>query len=223
MFGVCEQLGIVSKDKLKHLNYGFINLKSGKMSSRYGGVINGDDLLDVLKEKAESIIQEGQKSKSKSKIDEVSEIMAVSACKFGFLKYDREKDVAFDIEESLSLQGDSGPYVQYTYARCQSVLNKSQTEGAIEQVPEKLSPEEDRLIRLFYLFEEKIVAAGENYNPAIIAGYLIEVSRLYNEFYAKNKIIGSDQEKFRLFLTGTSAAIIQKGLKLLGIATIEEM
>ncbi|MCL4384032.1 arginine--tRNA ligase [Patescibacteria group bacterium] len=224
MFSVCEQLGIVDKEKLFHLNYGFINLKDGKMSSRYGGVINGDDLLDELKQRSAKIIETGEKSKTKANIEEVAEKVAVAACKFGFLRYDREKDITFDIDESLSLQGDSGPYVQYTYARCESVIKKSQLkDGSRPRLPDQISPEESQLLRLFYLFEEKIVQAGETYNPAVISGYLLEVARTFNEFYAKQKIIGSPQEAFRLFLTRTSAAILKTGLELLGITTLEEM
>lgn len=226
MFAVCDQLKIVKKEKLFHLNYGFITLKGGmKMGSRFGGVINGDDLLDELKSRAKEIIGKAKEKKSVENIDELAEKIAVSACKFGFLKYERSRDFSFDINESLSLEGDSGPYVQYTYARCLSVLEKTKIKEQknIDNIPEKINPEEEALLKEFYKFEEKIIEASERFSPSVIAEYLLSIARKYNEFYGKIRIIDQPEETFRIFLTKTTASILEIGLGLLGIKTIEKM
>jgi len=131
---MCQQLGIEKKEKLIHLDYGFITLKGGaKMSSRYGGVVNANDLLDNVKKEAKKIMQSAQKVKApKSDQDTISEKVALSALKYGFLKYSRTKDFAFDIKESLAIQGNSGPYLQYTYARCHSILTK------VKKIPDSI-------------------------------------------------------------------------------------
>ena len=228
MFRVCDQLGIVSVDKLFHLNYGFISLKGeGKMSSRFGGVINGDDLLDELKEKVKVLMKNAKKGeiKKEKEIDQVSEILAVGACKFGFLKSDRERDMVFDIDKSVSLEGDSGPYLQYTYARCRSVLSKTEIieQKNIEEIPQNINVEEMGLIREFYKFEEKIIEASERFNPGVIAEYLLTIARKYNEFYGKHRIIGEPEETWRIFLTKVTSNVLKIGLGLLGIETVEKM
>lgn len=225
-FAVCEQLGIVKKDKLFHLNYGFITLKGGtKMGSRFGGVINGDDLLDELKEKAIEVIKDAKEKKNVGSIDELAEKMAVGACKFGFLKFERGRDFSFDVKESLAIDGDSGPYLQYTYARCMSVLNKTKIKEQknLDLIPKNINENEMALLKEFYRFEEKIVEASERFSPSVIAEYLLSVARKYNEFYAKNRIIDQKEEDFRVFLTRTTASLIHTGLHLLGIQTIEKM
>jgi arginyl-tRNA synthetase len=133
--------------------------------------------------------------------------------------------VIFDWDKIMSLEGDSGPYLQYTYARCQSVLNKTQIKEQknINEIQKTINKEEMALIREFYKFEEKIVEASSRYSPAVIAEYLLSISRKYNEFYAKNRIIDQPEETFRIFLTKTTASLLKIGLGLLGIKTIEKM
>ena len=125
----------------------------------------------------------------------------------------------------MSLEGDSGPYLQYTYARCNSVLNKTQIKEQknINEIQKNINDDEMALIREFYRFEEKIVEASERFSPSVIAEYLLSVARKYNEFYAKNRIIDQKEEDFRIFLTKTTASILYTGLHLLGIKTIEKM
>jgi arginyl-tRNA synthetase len=123
------------------------------------------------------------------------------------------------------LEGDSGPYLQYTYARCKSVLNKTtiKEQKNINEIPKEINEDEMVLIKEFYKFEEKIIEASERYSPAVIAEYILSVARKYNEFYAKNRIIDEKQEVFRIFLTKTTASVIETGLDLLGIETVEKM
>lgn len=232
MFAVCEQLGIVSREKLFHLNYGFITLAGAKMSSRFGGVINGDDLLDELKAKMKEIILTSGSEGKDIDIEHASEVLALGACKYGFLKVDKSKTIVYDIEKSVSVQGDSGPYLQYTYARCKSVIGKSKLQtfpqgdfltGANFKIDEKFDENEMPLLRYFYIFSEKIVEAGERFSPAVLAEYLLNLARKYNEFYGKCRIVGEPEEGRRIFLTQVTAKILKDGLELLGIETLEKM
>ena len=151
--------------------------------------------------------------------------VAIGAVKFSDLSSDPRRDVIFDWDKIMSLDGDSGPYLQYTYARCKSVLEKSEIreQKNIETMPENINDDEMGLIREFYKFEEKIVEASTRFSPSVIAEYILGVARKYNEFYAKNRIIGETEEVFRIFLTRVTASIIETGLDLLGIETVEKM
>ena len=151
--------------------------------------------------------------------------VAIGAVKFSDLATDPRKDVIFDWDKIMSLDGDSGPYLQYTYARCKSVLNKTaiKEQKNINELTENINDDEMALIREFYKFEEKIIEAAERFSPAVIAEYILGVARKYNEFYAKNRIVDQKEEVFRVFLTKTAASVIETGLDLLGIETVEKM
>lgn len=232
LFAMCEQLGIAPRDKLFHLNFGYITLAGGeKMSSRYGGVINADDLIDELKIRFEKIIdqsdQELRGEMSEQEKKEMTEAVALAALKYGFLKYSRGKDFAFDIDASLSLQGDTGPYLQYTCARAQSVLVKVKNEklkgkslGGYD-----LNEEEISLLRTFYIFPEILISAAEDFRPHLLCQYLFNLSQKFNLFYQKHRILEPKQgsRDFRLFLTKITASILKTGLELLGIQALEQM
>jgi arginyl-tRNA synthetase len=119
------------------------------------------------------------------------------------------------------MEGNSGPYLQYTYARCQSVLKKKSLKPKTQI--QKWNDQELALLREFYKFEEKIIEAAERFSPAVLAEYLLILARKYNEFYAKNRIIGEKEEEQRLFLTERTSNILKTGLEILGIETIEKM
>jgi len=156
---------------------------------------------------------------------EMIESVAIGAIKFNDLASDPKKDIIFDWDKIMSLDGDSGPYLQYAYARCQSVLLKTKIleQKNLDTVPSLINDDERQLLREFYKFEEKIIEAATRYSPAVIAEYILGVARKFNEFYGKNRIIESDQEAFRVFLTKTSASVIRAGLVILGIKPIERM
>jgi arginyl-tRNA synthetase len=139
------------------------------------------------------------------------------------LASDPKKDVVFDWDRVMSMEGNSAPYLQYTYARAQSVLGKSQFPKNNFQINEKFDENEKELLRYFYIFAEKIVESGERYSPAVLAEYLLNLARKYNEFYAKCKIVGEPEEVRRIFLTQVTAKIIKDGLSMLGIETLEKM
>ncbi len=206
------------KDKKYHLSYGIVDIKEGKMSSRTGNVITVDDLYHIVSEK----IREVMKVSSLEIDQEIVKKVALGAIKFSYLKYSPRQNMVFDLEQSISLEGDSGPYVQYTYARIQSLLKKSkQTEADFEN-PEIEGYEREVLRQLLY-FQEIVDAASSAMHPNLLTQYLIDLARAYNLFYQKCRIIGSEKEAFRVKLSLETGKVLQKGLQLLGIEAPERM
>lgn len=203
--------------KKYHLSYGIVDLKEGKMSSRTGNVVTIDDLYRVVSEKVRELMKQ-----SKLHIDqEVVRMVALGAIKFSYLKFSPRPNMVFDLEESVSLDGDSGPYIQYTYARIQSVLKKAETSGQFGDI--ELDPEERLILRHLLYFQETIEQAALVLHPNLLATYLVELARLFNLFYQKSRIIGSEKEGFRLKLSLEVGKVLQKGLYLLGIEAPERM
>jgi arginyl-tRNA synthetase len=226
LYAMCEQLGVGQVSDYFHLNYGFVYLRGkGKMSSRKGTIIKADDLLDEAYQKAGKIIEssapELRKIKEKEK-EEVAELVGLAALKYGLLKFSREKDIYFDIEKSISLEGNSGPYLQYTYARAKSVLRQAKETPAIELLSD-VQAEEMALLRTIYKFPEVVLEVAEGYAPNLICNFLFDLAQKFNLFYNQYRIIGSPEEKFRLALTAAVAQVLKNGLELLGIKTLERM
>ena len=145
--------------------------------------------------------------------------------KFNDLSQDPKKDVIFDWERIMNLSGDSGPYLQYTYARANSVLKKTEIKEQKNINPDSvvLNNKELELLRDFIKFKNKIIEAADRFNPGVLAEYLLVVARKYNTFYDKHRIIGEKEEDFRIFLTKTMSSILHLGLELLGIKTVDKM
>ena len=213
--------------KYHHIS-GWVRLKKGKMASRLGNVVLGEWLLDEAKKRLK---------KAFPKVDDkTAEQIAVAAVKYSFLKVGASKDLVFDFKESISLSGNSGPYLQYTYARCQSVLTRSRSvlknpdPGAGKYQANK---EELVILRHLYKFPEVVEQAAKEYSPNIICNFLYELAQKYNGFYNKHRILltpGVDKEtpgveanNFRLALTAATAQIIKNGLYLLAIKTPKKM
>jgi arginyl-tRNA synthetase len=193
-----------------------IRWKDGKFSTRKGDTIHLADVIETAREQARKIAPENTEK----------EIMAVAigAIKFNDLAQDPAKDIIFDWDKVMSMKGNSGPYLQYTYARCRSVLEKSRSIEKNDSLSVELWDEgELPLLRYFYIFKEKIVESALRYSPAVLAEYLLILARKYNEFYAKYRIIGEAEEGRRVFLTQVTAKIIKDGLSILGIETLEKM
>lgn len=205
--------------KKKHITYGMVNLPSGKMSSRKGDVITADWVFDQVKEQLSQVMAD---SNLKNK-DHVLEQVTVGAVKYAMLKYAASADFAFDIAKSISVQGDSGPYLQYTYARTQSVLAKEHKLNKDAVIPAHLEPEERAVLRSLMYLPEMVQLAAHEYKPNILAEYLIEVAKVFNLFYQRHRIIESDQKAFRLQLTAAVAESLKKGLELLGIEAPQQM
>lgn len=209
MFEALAKLFPETAGREMHLPYGWVKLKEGKMSSRMGNVVLGEWLLDEIKKKISD--------KYPDRISDVEPI-AVAAAKYSMLKVGREQEIAFDIDESITLDGDSGPYIQYTYARAKSVLRKSGTVGAIHESP--VQGEEMALLRHLYKFPEVVELAAKQYAPNVICTYLFELAKRFNNFYNNCPIIGND---FRIKTTAATAQILENGLNLLGIKALEKM
>lgn len=223
VFKAIELIDPWFENKQFHLSMGMVTLVGKKISSRTGEIVTVDSLLDEVKKMIEPLIK--KENLSKEEIEEILEAVTMAAVKFSILKSDPTLNSVFDIKQSISLDGDSGPYLQYTYARCMSVLKKTniKEQKNIENIPEEINEEEMALIKEFYKFEEKIKEAAERYSPAVIAEYLLGIARKYNEFYAKNRILEQKEETFRIFLTKTTSNVLKTGLHLLGIDVVEKM
>jgi arginyl-tRNA synthetase len=202
--------------KTKHLTHGMVRLPTGKMSSRSGNIITGEWLLDEAKKLL--------KSKFSEMSEEVLEEVAVGAVKYALLKSSLGHDIEFDFEESINIQGNSGPYLQYAYVRTQSVLSKVKNEISLARRDlARLEPEEVSLLRTLNKFPEIVALAAEKFAPNILCNYLFDLAQKFNLFYQKHKIIGSDQENFRLALTSGVGQVIKNGLNLLGIQAPKQM
>lgn len=203
-------------EKTRHESFGFVKLKEGKMSSRKGDVIAGEWLLDEAKKRLRENFNE---------MDEKTlERVAVGAVKYSMLKFGRKSDITFSFDESIDLSGNSGPYIQYTFARTQSVLRKAQNTSKKQKAKsKKLEKEEELVLRLLIQFSGIAKSSAEDFSPNILCNYLFDLSQAFNNFYQKHKIIGSKEEDFRLRLTSAVGQIIKTGLHLLGIEAPDKM
>lgn len=218
-FKVEELLGMVKPGMQHHLVYGWVRLKHGKMSSRLGNVILGEWLLDEAKKSIYKILEKSASTYSQEQKDDIAEKAAIAAVKYSFLRVGISSDIAFDLEASVSFDGDSGPYLQYTYARCKSVLRKANSEGGTVD-HYQLNPEERTLVRFILQFPDVVRDAAAAFAPNAICTYLFHLAQQFNLFYAKHPIVGND---LRLGLTSATAQTMKNGLSLLGIETMEQM
>ncbi len=211
VFAALERVDPGLKGKLKHIGFGMINLKSGKMSSRTGNIVGGIELVDkVVAEVA------GMNSDSL-----VAEKVGLGAVKYAFLKKSPSQDMEFDIDSSISIEGNSGPYLQYTYARARSVMRKSEeSESKVEAKITDFNSEELSILRWLYRYPEIVVEAAGRQAPNLLANYLYELAQRFNTFYNKHMIVGSDE---RIKLTKTVSDVLKSGLNLLGIEALEHM
>lgn len=206
------------KDKQIHLAYGWVRLKHGKMSSRLGNVFTAEQLLKEAKAEIQAILEKSDYSSEER--EKIVERVAVAAIKYSFLKVAIHQEIAFDLQESISFDGNSGPYLQYTYARTQSVLRKAGISNF--QFPNsnfKLEKEELELLRVLVRFEDAVRSAAERYAPNILCNYLFGLAQVFNLFYQKLPILKAEGEvkDLRLALTEATGKVIERGLYLLGI------
>ncbi len=232
LFLILKKLGYSWADQLYHLSYGMVDLPSGKMKSREGTVVDADDLMEDMARTAEKISQELGKLEGYTEEEkkDLYRIIGLGALKYFILKVDPKKRILFNPEESVDFQGNTGPFVQYTYARIQSILRKSDSkEAGFEQAVSEdlaLHPKEKELLKLLLLFPETIQAAADQYSPALLANYTYEVVKEFNSFYQQVSILGeADTEKriFRIQLTRKMGVVIASAFLLLGIQVPERM
>lgn len=218
-------------EKTVHTSHGLVTLPEGKMSSRTGNVKTTDWLIEIVKNAVREVMQHSKDSFTQEEYEEVLNKLTVATIKYSLLRVTLPSDIAFDIQKSVSLDGDSGPYLLYTYARCKSVLRKSMNSEINQELSvNTLESEEKILLRHLLYFPEFIHEAAVSYAPSTIARHLIETAQLFNSFYAKHQIVSSEnnsvsEEKtnLRLFITTITAQTLKKGLHLLGIQTLERM
>ena len=208
--------------KTIHIGHGMLNLRSGKMSSRTGNVVTGDSLLEDVSSEIMKKMEESGKVKDIENVDSVVNAVAVSAIKYSMLKQSPGKDISFDFETSLSFEGDSGPYIQYAYARAKSVLERA-GKKSIQIEDMNLVDEERTLLRWLSRFEEMVDLSVKEMSPNFICSYLAELASRFNHFYANCQIVGDKKESDRLAMTQAVSWVLKNGLWLLGIETVEKM
>jgi len=233
LFLILGKLGYEWAKKCYHLSYGMVDLPTGKMKSREGTVVDADDLMDEMVTEAEKQTRELGKidESTDQEIKELSEMIGLGALKFFLLKVDPKKRMMFDPAESIQLQGHTGPFIQYTHARIKSILRKAASMDirpdlkSLKNVT-TLEPAEREVIFRINQYTGKLQEAGREYSPAIIANYVYELAKEYNQFYQTIPIFNeSDQArlKFRIAFSEVTASTIQKAMKVLGIQVPEKM
>ena len=227
VFEVAKLLGLDKKytDGLEHIAFGMVLLPEGKMSTREGNVVKLEDLLNESISRAKEIIE--KKNPNLENKDEIAKKVGIGAVIFNDMSASRIKDEVFDWNTILNFQGETGPYVQYTYVRTKSVIEKSGDVPQIKDVKvENLQDEYSlAIIKLIYNFEDILIQVTEKNEPSILAKYLIDLSKSYSSFYNENKIIGENKEiqDARVYLTYATSEVLKTGANLLGIEMPEKM
>ena len=233
LFTILKKLGYSWAENLYHLSYGMVDLPSGKMKSREGTVVDADDLMTEMTQTAESISQELGKldGYSADEKKELYRIIGMGALKYFILKVDPKKRILFNPKESVDFQGNTGPFIQYTYARIQSIYRKYLETGGIEEtsavsVDLELHAKEKELIKLIDQYPVILESAAENLSPALIANYIYDLVKEFNSFYQQVTILGENNQALKLFrvqLSRRVGKVIESGFALLGIEVPERM
>ena len=227
-----DRLGFEWGKSLVHFSYGMVELPNGKMKSREGTVVDADDLVEGMIEQARRTMDEAGKNTDMSEAEkqEVARIVGLGALKYFLLKVDARKNMVFNPEESIDFNGNTGPFIQYTYARIRSILRKAQDAGIVlsEKLPTgvEISTKEEEIIQRLADFRGVVEAAGEDYSPSGIANYCYELVKLYNQFYHEFQILREEdaaKRNFRLILSRNVAKVVRLGMELLGIEMPERM
>lgn len=227
VFEVAELLGLDEKytKGLHHIPFGMVLLPTGKMSTREGNIIKLEELLQESIQRAEKVIEE--KNPELENKNEVAKKVGIGAVIFNDLANSRVKDEIFEWDQILNFQGETGPYIQYTYVRTKSVLEKAGYLPQVEEVNiEKLSDEYSQsIIKLIYSFEDILIQVTDKEEPSILARYLIDLAKAFSSFYNENKIITEDKElqNARLYLTYSVGKVLKIGSSLLGIEMPDKM
>ena len=226
LFLILQKLGYTWAKNLYHLSYGMVELPNGKMKSREGTVVDADDLMEEMVQVAQELSQELGKLEgySDQQKEQLYRVIGLGALKYYILKVDPKKKIAFNPQESIDFQGNTGPFIQYTYARIQSILRRAET----CQLPKSVSlhPKEKELIKLLSLFPEVVQNAADTYSPALIANYVYDLVKEFNSFYQNVSILGeedTDKRSLRVHLSRKVGEVIAIGFDLLGIEVPERM
>lgn len=226
-----DRLGFEWGKSLVHFSYGMVELPNGKMKSREGTVVDADDLIEGMVDQARRTMDEAGKNGDMSEAEkqEVARIVGLGALKYFLLKVDARKNMVFNPEESIDFNGNTGPFIQYTYARIRSILRKAEEAGieitAVDPATE-ISVKEEEIIQRIAEFTAVVRAAGEDYSPSAIANYCYELVKDYNQFYHEFQILREEdaaKRNFRLVLSRNVAKVVRLGMDLLGIEMPERM
>ena len=226
LFLILRKLGFSWAEKCFHLSYGMVDLPSGRMKSREGTVVDADDLMEEMTQAAAAQSRELGKAEPSPELDEM---VGLGALKYFLLKVDPKKRMLFDPQESIQLQGNTGPFIQYTHARICALLRKAEEQQiglTGDAAPEALEAAERSVIRLLGRYPQVVSDAAKAHSPALVASYAYELAREYNQFYQSIRIFGESDPirfKFRLLLSARVSATIKKALDLLGIGAPEKM
>ena len=227
-----DKLGFEWGKSLVHFSYGMVELPEGKMKSREGTVVDADDLMEEMIATAKETSQELGKldGLTQEEADDIARIVGLGALKYFILKVDARKNMTFNPKESIDFNGNTGPFIQYTYARIQSVLRKAAESGIVipEQIPAgiELSEKEEGLIQMVADFAAVVKQAGEDYSPSIIANYTYDLVKEYNQFYHDYSILREENKAvkvFRIALSANVAKVVRLGMNLLGIEVPSRM
>jgi|TARA_B100000315_G_scaffold66237_1_gene60191 arginyl-tRNA synthetase len=207
--------------KEKHISYELVTLSSGKMASREGKVVLYDDTLKKMMVLAKKQMKKRNKL-SNEELEKRARIISLGAIKYAMLSQNTNKTIIFDENKTVSFEGDTGPYLLYSYARASSILRKTKKQKKSFKIknPEKIEIE---LVKKLSQFPEIVLSSYKNLNPSLIANYSYQLAQIFNGFYHSSKVIGSDEEEFRLALVNSFRIVLKNSLKLLGINVVEKM
>jgi arginyl-tRNA synthetase len=224
-----DKLGFSWGKDLVHFSYGMVELPNGKMKSREGTVVDADDLMAAMIDDARRTSDELGKFDDMTEEEkaEIARVVGLGALKYFILKVDARKNMLFNPEESIDFNGNTGPFIQYTYARIRSILRKAEAAGVqAEATNIQLAQKEIDLIQKISEYAAAVAQAGKDYNPSGIAKYCYELTKQFNQFYHDFSILNADteeQKRFRLLIAKNVAKNIKNGMALLGIEVPERM
>lgn len=223
LFTLLKKLGF-NTNELKHLSYGLVNLPEGRMKSREGTVVDADDLIKEVQDLVKKELKSREKI-SKKQLEDKSLNIALAAIKYLLLRVDTKKDMVFNPKESIDFEGDTGPYLLYSYARACSILSKLDTKktSSPEKEFQELEEQEVAMVKKLAEFKNIPQKAFAELNPSIIANYAFQLSKIFNEFYHACPVIGSEKQTFRIELVKSFKQVLGKSLTLIGIEPMEKM
>jgi arginyl-tRNA synthetase len=233
LFLILGKLGYEWAKRCYHLSYGMVDLPTGKMKSREGTVVDADELIAEMIQEAERQTRELGKvdEMTSSEAHQLFEMIGLGALKFFLLKVDPKKRMLFDPNESIQLQGFTGPFVQYTHARIRAILRKAESLGVLVKAEDlkntqTLEAAEREVLRVLHTFENKIKEAAREYSPAVVANFVFDLAKEYNQFYQNIPIFNETDPgklKARVALSTAVADALKRGMQLLGIQVPERM
>lgn len=230
LFATLKAIGFAWADNLHHLTYGMVNLPDGRMKSREGKVVDADDIIKEMQNKATEMINNANKQINSTKQQKlkIAQQVGLGALKFFCLSTNPQKDITFNPAESIAFDGYTGPFIQYTHARINNILSKETApqKNNVLATPKQIEPEEKQILKLLLNFPESIQLAALEHNPAILSQYLFELAKNFNTFYQKHSVLQAENieiKAFRLNLAKVTKDILSSGLALLGIEAPEVM